>query len=49
MTYVILNYVLSDNCPQFVEKYFESVCGYLEVNQKMKTKYHPQANGKNER
>ena len=43
------NFLLTDNGPQFVAKFFEAVCALLGVRHFMTTAYHPQTNGQTER
>ena len=47
--YGIPNYVLTDNGPQFVAKFFASVCLALGVKHVTTTAYHPRTNGQTER
>ena len=42
-------YVLTDNGPQFVAKFFEAVCSMLGLQNYLTTAYHPQTNGQAER
>ncbi|CAN8067637.1 unnamed protein product [Agarophyton chilense] len=47
--YGIPNYLLTDNGPQFVSKFFEEICRALGTKHVTTTAYHPQANGQAER
>ena len=42
-------YLLTDNGPQFIAKFFDSVCGLLGIQHYLTAFYHPQTNGKAER
>jgi len=42
-------FLLSDNGPQFVGKFFEAICLTLKVKHVATTAYHPQTNGQTER
>lgn len=45
----IPSYVLPDHGPQFVSKFFATICGFLDVRHLTTTAYHPQTNGQVER
>jgi len=47
--YGLPTYLLTDNGPQFVAKFFEAVCVTLSLNHVTTTAYHPQTNGQTER
>lgn len=47
--YGIPKFVLSDNGPQFVAKFFEAICVLLGLKHLTTTAYHPQSNGQTER
>lgn len=43
--FCIPSYLLTDNGPKFIIKFFVSICGYLDMKHLTTTKYHPQTNG----
>lgn len=43
------DYLLSDNGPQFVAKFFEAICTCLTIKHLTTTAYHPETNGQVER
>lgn len=49
LPYGIPNYVLTDNGPQFVSKYFMTLCLFLGFKKLTNTAYHRQTNGQVER
>lgn len=48
LTYCIPVYLLTDNGPQFVPKFFASICPYLGAKLLTTTAYHPQTKGQTE-
>lgn len=45
----IKSYLLTENGPQFVSKFFASVCGNLRVKHLMTTAHHSQTSGQAKR
>jgi transposase InsO family protein len=41
--------LLTGNCPQFTDKFFQAVCGELGIQKVFTTAYHPQTKGQIER
>jgi transposase InsO family protein len=41
--------LLTDNCPQFMAKFFQAACAELGISKVFTTAYHPQTNGQVER
>lgn len=48
-TYGIPRYLLSENGPQFLSKFFKALCGYFVFNELDTTACHPHTNGHTER